>query len=48
MKSALCCLVHIAKQWDNNSFGLREHAKESIQGFCPNFRKVSSLYTLIG
>jgi hypothetical protein len=48
MKLVLCCLVHIPKQWDNNSFGLREHAEGSIQGFCPNFIKVSSLYTLIG
>jgi hypothetical protein len=48
MKSILCCLVRIPKKWDNNSFGLREHAEGSIQGFCPNFTKVSSLYTLIG
>jgi hypothetical protein len=47
MKPALCCLVRIPKQCDNNSFGLREHVEGSIQGFCPNFTKVSSLYTLI-
>jgi hypothetical protein len=48
MKPILCCLVRILKQYDNNSFGLREHAEGSIQGFRPNFTKVSSLYTLIG
>jgi hypothetical protein len=48
VKLTLCYLVHIPKQWDSNSFGLCEHAKWSIQGFCPNFTKVSSLYTLIG
>jgi hypothetical protein len=48
MKPTLCCLVRIPKQWDNNSFGLREHAEGSIQGFRPNFTKVSSLYTLVG
>jgi hypothetical protein len=48
MKPTLCCLVCILKQWNNNSFGLREHAEGSIQGFHPNFTKVSSLYTLIG
>jgi hypothetical protein len=48
MKSTLCCLVRIPNQWDNNSFGLREHAEGSIQRFHPNFTKVSSLYTLIG
>jgi hypothetical protein len=48
MKPTLCCLVRIPKQWDTNSFGLREHAEGSIQEFHPNFRKVSSLYTLIG
>jgi hypothetical protein len=48
MKPTLCCLVCIPKQWDSNSFGLREHAKGSIQGFRPNFVKVSSLYTLMG
>jgi hypothetical protein len=48
MKPTLCCLVRIPKQWDNNSFELREHAEGSIQGFRPNFTKVSSLYTLIG
>jgi hypothetical protein len=48
MKPTLCYLVCIPKQWDNNSFGLREHAEGSIQGFHPNFTKVSSLYTLIG
>jgi hypothetical protein len=48
MKPTLCCLVRIPKQWDNNSFGLREHAEGSIKGFRPNFIKVSSLYTLIG
>jgi hypothetical protein len=48
MKLTLCCLVRIPKQWDNNSFGLREHAEGSIKGFRPNFIKVSSLYTLIG
>jgi hypothetical protein len=48
MKPTLCCLVRIPKQWDSNSFGLREHIEGSIQGFCPNFTKVSSLYTLIG
>jgi hypothetical protein len=48
MKPTLCCLVCIPKQWDNNTFGLCEHSEESIQGFHPNFIKVSSLYTLIG
>jgi hypothetical protein len=48
MKPTLCCLLRIPKQWDSNSFGLREHTEESIQGFRPNFTKVSSLYTLIG
>jgi hypothetical protein len=48
MKPTLCCLVHIPKQWDINSFELRKHAKGSIQEFCPNFTKVSSLSTLIG
>jgi hypothetical protein len=48
MKPTLCCLVRIPKQWDNNSFGLCEHAEGSIEGFHPNFTKVSSLYTLIG
>jgi hypothetical protein len=48
MKPILCCLVCIPKQWDSNSFGLCEHAEGSIQGFRPNFTKVSSLYTLIG
>jgi hypothetical protein len=48
MKPTLCCLVRIPKQCDNNSFGLREHAEGSIQGFHPNFTKVSSLYTLVG
>ena len=48
MKPTLCYLVCIPKQWDNNSFGLREHAKGSIQEFCPNFTKISSLYTLLG
>jgi hypothetical protein len=48
MKLTLYCLVRIPKQWDSNSFGLREHAKGPIQGFHPNFIKVSSLYTLIG
>jgi hypothetical protein len=48
MKPTLCCMVCIPKQWDINSFGLREHAEGSIQEFCPNFTKVSSLYTLIG
>jgi hypothetical protein len=48
MKPILCCLVCIPKQWDINSFGLHEHAEGSIQGFRPNFTKVSSLYTLIG
>jgi hypothetical protein len=48
MKPTLCYLVCIPKQWDNNSFGLREHAEGSIQGFRPKFTKVSSLYTLIG
>jgi hypothetical protein len=48
MKVTLCCLVRIPKQWDNNSFGLREHTEGSIQVICPNFTKVSSLYTLIG
>jgi hypothetical protein len=48
MKPTLCCLVRIPKQWDINSFGLREHAEGSIQGFHSNFTKVSSLYTLIG
>jgi hypothetical protein len=48
MKPILCCLVCIPKQWESNSFGLREHAEWSIQEFCPNFTKVSSLYTLIG
>jgi hypothetical protein len=41
-------LVCIPKQFDSNSFVLREHAEGSIQGFRPNFTKVSSLYTLIG
>jgi hypothetical protein len=27
MKPTLCYLVRIPKQWDNNSFGLREHAE---------------------
>jgi hypothetical protein len=48
MKPTLCCLVRIPKQWDSISFKLREHAEGSIQGFHPNFTKVSSLYTLIG
>jgi hypothetical protein len=48
MKLTSCCLVCIPKQWNNNSFGLREHVEGSIQGFHPNFTKVSSLYTLIG
>jgi hypothetical protein len=48
MKSTLCYLVCIPKQWVSNSFGLREHAEGSIQGFRPNFTKVISLYTLIG
>jgi hypothetical protein len=48
MKPILCCLVCIPKQWNNNSFGLHKHAEGSIQGFRPNFTKVSSLYTLIG
>jgi hypothetical protein len=48
MKPTLCCLVCIPKQWDNNSFGLREHTEGSIQEFHLNFTKVSSLYTLIG
>jgi hypothetical protein len=48
IKPTLSCLVCIPKQWDNNSFGFREHAEGSIQGFCLNFTKVSSLYTLIG
>jgi hypothetical protein len=48
MKLTLYCLVRIPKQWDINNFGLREHAEGSIQGFHPNFTKVSSLYTLIG
>jgi hypothetical protein len=48
MKPTLCCLVYIPKQGNINSFGLHEHAKGSIQGFRPNFTKVSSLYTLIG
>jgi hypothetical protein len=48
MKPTLCCIVHIPKQWDNDSFGLHEQAEGSIQGFHPNFTKVSSLYTLIG
>jgi hypothetical protein len=48
MKPTLCCPVRIPKQWDNNSFGLREHAEGSIQEFRPNFTKVTSLYTLIG
>jgi hypothetical protein len=47
MKPTLCCLVCIPKQWDSNSFRLCEHNKGSIQGFHPNFTKVSSLYTLI-
>jgi hypothetical protein len=48
MKPTLCCLLCIPKQSDNNSFGLHEHAERSIQGFHPNFTKVSSLYTLVG
>jgi hypothetical protein len=48
MKPILCCLVCVPKQWDSNTFGLREHSEGSIQGFHPNFTKVSSLYTLIG
>jgi hypothetical protein len=48
MNPTSCCLIRIPKQWDNNSFGLCEHAEGSIQGFCPNFIKVSSSYTLIG
>jgi hypothetical protein len=48
MKPTLCCLVCIPKQCDSNSFGLREQAEGSIQGFHPNFTKVSSLYTFIG
>jgi hypothetical protein len=47
MKPTLWCLVRIPKHGDNNSFGLREHAEGSIQGFRLNFTKVSSLYTLI-
>jgi hypothetical protein len=48
MNPTSCCLIRILKQWDNNSFRLCEHAEGSIQGFCPNFIKVSSSYTLIG
>jgi hypothetical protein len=48
MKPTLCCLVCISKQWDSNNFGLREHSKGLIQGFRPNFTKVSFLYTFIG
>jgi hypothetical protein len=48
MKPTLCCLVRIPKQWDSNSFELREHTEGSIQGFHLNFIKVSFLYTLIG
>jgi hypothetical protein len=48
MKQTLCCMVYIPKQWDSNTFGLREHSEGSIQGFRPNFTKVSSLYTFIG
>jgi hypothetical protein len=48
MKSTLYCLICMPKQWDNNTFGLREHSEGSIQGFHPNFTKVSSLSTLIG
>jgi hypothetical protein len=48
MKQPLCCLICIPKQWDNNSFGLREYVEGSIQEFRPNFTKVSSLYILIG
>jgi hypothetical protein len=48
MKPTLYYLICIPKQWDSNSFGLREHDEGSIQGFRPNFIKVSSLYTLIG
>jgi hypothetical protein len=48
MKLTLCCLVCIPKQYDSNSFGLREYVEGSIQGFHLNFTKVSSLYTLIG
>jgi hypothetical protein len=48
MKLTLYCLVRIPNQWDSNSFGLREHAEGSIQGFRPNFTKVNSLYTLMG
>jgi hypothetical protein len=48
MKPTLCCLVCIPNQLGNNTFGLREHFKGSIQGFHLNFIKVSYLYTLIG
>jgi hypothetical protein len=48
MKLILCYLVCIPKQWDSNSFGLCEYAEGSIQGFRPDFIKVSCLYTLIG
>jgi hypothetical protein len=48
MKPTLYCLVCIPKQWNINSFGFCEHTEGSIQGFRPNFTKVSSLYTLIG
>jgi hypothetical protein len=48
MKPTLYCLVCIPKQWYSNTFGLREHSEGSIQGFRPNFTKVSYFYTLIG
>jgi hypothetical protein len=48
MKPTLYCLVRIPKRWDINSFGLYEHVEGSIQGFRPNFTKLSSLYTLTG
>jgi hypothetical protein len=48
MKSTLCCLEHIPKHWVNDTFGLLGYTEGSIQGFCQNFIKVSSLYTLMG
>jgi hypothetical protein len=41
MESAFCCLVHDPINWYNDMFGLREHARGTIQRFHQNFTKVS-------
>jgi hypothetical protein len=48
VKSTLYYLERIPMHWVNDTFGLLGHVEGSIQGFCQNFTKVSSLYTLIG